>query len=612
MSGQNPNAVVTAPSLVELRTQLDNIRFYQHAKTGQWKDSSLPKNMLHREIQRIVLEGLRARGFFFFATYPYYFDRVEGKLIRLTPGDDKFTALLRALGFYAAEQDTKVLLTNLIDKMMSAPVFPIHRFSYMTEDGSAVYIRATEVTMYKVTADDIISVPLGTDGVLLVADDLGDWPTLEELKPHMDELRALIGNACTRIVPGSPLTRLTSRWDESQYMTAQQQWQMAFTRLMFPFCASLYRLWPILLLTGESGSGKSTLPELFQSLMQGVLSEVKGLPADRRALLAHLTKHTFGLFDNVDRAGLDDQKSVINDIVCHMSTGASYSVAELYKTNAELEFVIRLHPVFSSVVCPFVAADVLRRTLELSMAPKSGKKKNKNTLIKNVLTARPAMLAEMLLRTQNMVKAHLACSTNYEEYEAISNTDDYEVFTLVCAEYEGSLTETRQLWKDYMKRNRETTSERDPLVSAVRLWLGKGGNAGREVTATTLFAEIQTIFEHLQQPMTYKTVGSFSTRMGAHQEALKILGMESKRIPGTGARVKVFNPSPEEMAECERRYNDLKDVIDRRPTTFTPSPEYKRILYRDADRADKQQAGEDSMYPALDDYDDAPKKEVIN
>ena len=60
--------------------------------------------------------------------------------------------------------------------------------------------------------------------MILIADDLGtDWPMLVELEPHIAALESVIGTACTQVVRGSAMAKLTSRWSEAAILSHDQQ-----------------------------------------------------------------------------------------------------------------------------------------------------------------------------------------------------------------------------------------------------------------------------------------------------------------------------------------------------------------------------------------------------
>jgi hypothetical protein len=115
------------------------------------------------------------------------------------------------MGLLDTERHTKLVAKNLTHVGDASPERPLHHLSYMSP--SAIYIPASPSTMLKITTDDIEEVPLATDDVILIAEDIADLPPISELQPYIDKLRPQVGNTCTGLIPGLPLTEhLTTRW----------------------------------------------------------------------------------------------------------------------------------------------------------------------------------------------------------------------------------------------------------------------------------------------------------------------------------------------------------------------------------------------------------------
>lgn len=170
----------------------------------------------HEAEQRLWDEARRfffKRGECFRAPYPYYLDHETNTLTRLDgiPPAPEFMRLLRRLRLLATQRATQLVATNFQQIGEVSPKRKLYHLSYMSD--IAVYLNAGNNLMVKITADAIEEVPLNTDDVILIADDLGPWPSLAELRPLMDEMRPKIGNACTKLLPDLPMTKLlTTRW----------------------------------------------------------------------------------------------------------------------------------------------------------------------------------------------------------------------------------------------------------------------------------------------------------------------------------------------------------------------------------------------------------------
>jgi hypothetical protein len=219
-------------------------------------------------------------------------------------------------------------------------------------------------------------------------------------------------------------------------------------------------------------------------------AKTKSLPGKEDGLIAALTNSAVCCFDNIDGARLEDpQRSTISDTICHLSTGAEVPWRKLFSDMEVLDFKIQNHGFFTARVDPFSSRiDVHRRTITLTMEPpvipgevpegKEGPTKDHYTAWTH--EARPRILAEILLRCQNMVRAHQQYGT--KQYRSRTEMADYEIFTYRCAEYEGTLPETQALWEVSRKLYLEAITDHNFLVLALRTWLGKTGvpNPNRE------------------------------------------------------------------------------------------------------------------------------------
>jgi hypothetical protein len=100
-----------------------------------------------------------------------------------------------------------------------------------------------------------------------------------------------------------------------------------------------------------------------------------------------------------------------------------------------------------------------------------------------------------------------------------------------------------------------------PLIHACRLWLGVDGNAHREVSATTLYLELQELCATNNLKFSYRSAAAFGKSLTANFAALQILGLEKRRT-NTG-RSYTFNPTENELEKCIHLHRDNP------PTTAT-------------------------------------------
>jgi hypothetical protein len=547
------------PTVPETRRSLDEISAGIEWQGG--KPRKRNARLVEQDVWRVTLRHFQKRGEFLRIPQPRYLDHIEHRLIDCSADSAGLWRLLRGLGFVPRRGFGPMVVQALADYAMMSPIRQCQHLASMDTD--AAYIRAGDSDMFRVTAESIDKVPIGENGVVLAAGDVASWPGLDELQPEFEALRPLIGDTCTGNRPDLPLCRhLTARWSEDGILNPEQASQMFISRLMFMFAASRYSLWPLLLHTGDQNSGKSTPFELFLSLLRNKPADGKMLPGTEGDLVASLTNSTIAVYDNVDGAGLEKpNRSFYSDYFCLASTGGDVDLRKLFHTNELVSFPLHCHEFFTVRVNPFGRSDVMRRTIVLEMAaPVQGTPVEKDHLKRQILSARTAILAEILLRVQNILRAHQAYGDKAYQYQ--SEMAEYEAFTLRCAEYEGSLPQTRMLWAAYMRQYRQSITASNPLVFAIRLWLGKG-NANRQVSPTTLFAELQTIFEETGQKFIYKSPSGFGKQVASNLRALQTLGLEL--IPTRGNQEYVFRTPAVQLDLCRRVYNDLTTAARLRP-----------------------------------------------
>jgi hypothetical protein len=596
----------TIASHSDVRKKLDVIRCGTVPNPNGKGERKRPAHLVNQDVLFTVHNHFESRGTMFQAPHPYYLDDEDHRLIHLSEDDPELAHLLLQLGLLPKEFHTTLVTRALIDMGRRAPSRTPHRISYMED--SAVYLRASPTLMIKVTTDAIEEVPIGTDDVILIADDLGDWPALSELQPHIDTLRPTVGTACTRLLPGLAFSDLlTSRWSHDSILTHEQAHQMFVTRVMFLSAASRYSLWPLDVHTGDGESGKTTPLELLLTTFKGRVSLTKSLPGKERDLVASVTNSSILAYDNIDEARLDSpDKAAYSDLICQISTGAELDLARLYSTNVVDRYTIKNHGFFTARTNPFSRPDVMRRTIHLEMDPPDTTSKfDRDKLVAKVLELRPQMLAEFLLRSQNILRAHLAHGDAAFEYQ--SSMAEYERFTLICAAYEGTLDETHKLWSDYMVQWQRSITASNPLVFGLRLWLGKGGNHDRTVSPATLFAELQTVYRETEQAFPYRSPAAFGRHVGQNLPALRAIGFTTVRT--RSGQDYLFTPSEE---ASKALYHDLHVVaVKRSADQFLASyPSSSRYTPPKPDAAwdDQIAAFEEGLDP---DNHTAPKKGPI-
>jgi hypothetical protein len=185
---------------------------------------------------------------------------------------------------------------------------------------------------------------------------------------------------------------------------------------------------------------------------------------------------------------------------------------------------------------------------------------DRDELISDVLGDRPRMLAELLIRSRNIIRAH--AKHGADRYSFLTDMKEYERFTYICSAYEGTLDATRDIWISHMAQYERSITESNPLVFGLRLWLGMKGNAGRQISPSALFSELQTVYKETDHQFPYRSPSQIGKRVGESLPSLRAIGFST--IPTRGSKDYIFNPSSEELAGCQKLYTDLEAIAAKR------------------------------------------------
>jgi hypothetical protein len=514
-----------------------------------------------RAIQIIVWNYMRNNGEMFRDPQPTWFDRKRLKLCRLEK--DNAWPVLFPIGFAEGLPNFTVTSKNIYRHAVNGhsdwPEKTVYPLAFMPRDSSAIYIRATEISMYRVTADRIEVVPIGTDDILLKGDKLGNLPPLEELNAHVEGLRPLLGHSTMQTVPGTPLTTYyLTRFSEEDVLSYNQAHTMVIARLMFMFCASRHPLlWPMRLLTGDTSGGKSTLAEIENIIFRGDMLKVEldALPTSMASFISHVTSVDYCCFDNIDNA-FDEASDELKNMMCRLATGASISLRVLYETNTNRTYSLLKHVTLSARANPFDRDDILRRVLHIKMAPGAGDRE-KTGILEAALDNRTAIWAEILIRCQNIVKAHKANAG--KSYPLVSKMKEYENYTMICADFEDSLEETRKLWAAYTQAYKDAITLDNHLLTSVLLWLGQNvGRAKGTYSSTSLHASLLLLHKEIGIEFPYKYATTFGKAITSNEVALRAgAGLQYKTNNKLGRREISFMATPEILAQAVALYHDV-------------------------------------------------------
>lgn len=525
-------------------------------------------------------------------TNPFYFNRTTSTLYKVSLDSTPWAGLMKDLGFMSSKGDNADLTYSFVIDAMAFPPRKVGRLALSTKD--AIYVNAGKSRMLKVSPNDVEVVPVGSDGILLRADDLAELP-VDAILSELPRVSGLIGDHTTKYLPDTPLAKLTSRFADTDHMTAEQQQQMCFTRLLFILIADRYYLYPILTHLGESRSGKSTPFEILMTMLKGEPPFLGSMPTTEGDFDATVLNKTFLMADNADRVPFDKQK-VLEDRLCQVATGYTPTKRKLYTDSETSSATVRSHIFLTSCDIPYHGPDTIARTIALHMRPRNENETiTKDDILGPVIADRPAMLAELLIRGQNILRAHQTVGNT--RYKIVSGMDGYEKYTYICAAFEGTLAETQELWSAQIKREADAQSADNSMVHACRLFLGRGQESafdalGKGISPDKLYQGIHQTYTQLGLKFPYTSVDKFGTHLSKQALPLKVLGYERRR--SEKERLVKFTLDEAELKSCKRLYDDhYSEVLSStKPGDAVPYNRGGRLIdkmdYDDLDITDTQ------------------------
>ena len=309
---------------------------------------------------------------------------------------------------------------------------------------------------------------------------------------------------------------------------------------------------------GVQNSGKSTLWEKIMWLFYGTKFESGGLPTNLRSFISAVTNHQVQLFDNIDSAKFDNERSdypAFVDIMCKCSSGGKIQMAQLYENNVDKSYELRCDLFLTSRTNPFPShrSDLLRRVQIFPIRPPQGNEYRTTESMKRALQADEAEIKlETLVRLRLILKALTA--NKGKEWPPISQMHSYETFTMRVANYEGWAEEMQTIWRGYYAEYQQRSAEDSPFINFIRCWLGSSSkNIKRWVRSGEVYKELTLAYDR-SFTQTFRTSAVFGRRMKENISALSILGVEKKLLNGNW--LFCFEPDPEQVRECANAYSD--------------------------------------------------------
>jgi hypothetical protein len=421
--------------------------------------------------------------------------------------------------------------------------------------GESIYVNDGRGGIIKITTDEFLEVPNGTDDVYMLNRHLLPWPSLNQQR--MTEIARSLGPYGGRVTANSKLCQQFNAYFDEGKLTNDQYHQLVILRYLSLFLGTSIDLRPLMMNLGVQNSGKSTLWEKFMWLFYGTKYESGGLPTNLRSFIAAITNHQVQLFDNIDSANFDNPKSDFPqyiDLMCKCSSGGKISIAQLYENNVDKDFELRCDLFLTSRTNPFPShrSDLLRRTQIFPIRmPSKAEYRTTESMKREIAAESDDIKLETLVRLQMVLRALVA--NQNKEWPPVSEMHSYETFTMRIADHEGWREEMVMIWQGYYEEYRQRATEDSPLVNVVRCWLGRDGNVGRKVRTGQIYKDLEDMLGRKFTQL-YRSDAVFGRRLKENISALSLLGIQKMFLHG--GTTYWFEPGEEQVEQCKNAYAD--------------------------------------------------------
>ncbi len=375
-----------------------------------------------------------------------------------------------SLRSYAIEHGTKVEL---------------RRFSAFDSVSKTIYLSSYDGRQWRIDGTNVERVPVGEDGVFFADDDGG-----VTVEPEIGDHGMLIPR----------LTNLNFAERGLSGITAEQQ-RKAFTVWIFALALpDLMPTKPILLLEGAQGAGKSATVQLLQYALMGDARPMILQRNKEDDFGVQLLRSPIAIFDNTD-----SYIEWVPDAICAYTTAGLWTKRKLYTDDESM--TIRPHAfiaIASKNPASFRREDVADRCVIMRLERRSEFTSFKQ-LKDSILADRPRLFGEYLWLLNRIVAELRAIDGDIVQAETHRMADFAALARVVGRVLGWPDQEVDDLMYALQGERDAFINEEDPLVDVLHKWIAyrprnAPGNIGREVTATQLCTELDTIAQGNQIP----------------------------------------------------------------------------------------------------------------
>ena len=270
----------------------------------------------------------------------------EKRLICLSDEPPELKTLFTKWGLNASETIYKFVLNELhVYCSENAKPVEINKYAYYDNKNFALYLYNGPREILKITADTVLSIENGDDGVLFME--------LKNFEPF-----ELVDFERTKDYISAYLTENLNIDKNATILKADEQEKIARLWIFSLFFESIMKTKPIFTVVGVKGSGKTTFIRRVGQILFGDKFDVTAVSNDCKDLDTIITNNYYVAIDN-----LDNPPKSLNDALARIATGQIIKKRKLFTTNEELEFTVKCFVSLTSRTPQFTRDDVADRLI---------------------------------------------------------------------------------------------------------------------------------------------------------------------------------------------------------------------------------------------------------
>jgi len=467
---------------------------------------------------RVLTMDMAKHGLFLQSTNPtsfYYFDNVDGRLFEVDPRSPQLRKLfLDRYAINAGGSEFAQLFEHVMSRCQDDAPINVYKTAYYDLQSNLLYVNRFDNHMYRVGAKEIELLRNGEDGVLFV-----NPPGATPWKIRQPQAK----NLWARHVFSSANVVEQAGVDVPTVHHALWTWLCAL------FFRELLPVKPILFMHGEAGSGKTSVFKGISAILQGVSAGIADLPEEDDGFNLQVASNDMVFFDNVD-----SWKPWLPDKLAMTSTSYSFERRKLYTDNFIMRYTVSCFIGLTARTPKFLRDDVAERIIPIYVVPFAGQLANERQIVERWNHYRGELWGELLEYLQRIVawmghNGVPSYSGNFRQ------ADFAALLSVTCALSEREMEPVLRFIK--FNQAKEAIDD-DPMMSALRQWLERPDNPGKEVTAAQLHSALGFTPGGAEFTKKVPTPRGMAIKLSQMEKFLATAGIEMERVGSSSPRYK--------------------------------------------------------------------------